>query len=323
MIPHDDAMIINHPDTGFISVAGEDSCAFLQSIITANVDTLPVTECRPSALLTPQGRVLIDMMVYRPATDRFILRCDTARRDDLLAKLRRYRLRRPIEITIEPDIRLYILLAKKTVTQAGQQTESQIIDQLGKTAGIIISCIDPRNPDLGTHILANGARASVSVDKIDIWHNARIAAGIPEGAIDLTPERALMLEAGLDHLGAVDFEKGCYVGQEVTARTHYRGLVKRRLVPIKIKGKPPIVDSAITWNEKVIGNSKTAAPSDNGMSICLALLKLSDIHAILDGGDYNNGDLAVNGNPALLAIPDWMMPLPSPSKQQAKESQKI
>ena len=154
---------------------------------------------------------------------------------------------------------------------------------IGKSAGVIISCIDPRNPDLGTHILANGARASVSADKIDIWHTARIAAGIPEGAIDLTPERALMLEAGLDQLGAVDFEKGCYVGQEVTARTHYRGLVKRRLVPITIKGEPPIVNSAITWNEKVIGNSKTAAPSDNGMSICLALLKLSDIHAILDG----------------------------------------
>ena len=130
------------------------------------------------------------------------------------------------------------------MTQAGQQTESQIIDQLGNGAGVIISCIDPRNPDLGTHILANGARARVSVDT-DIWHTARIAAGIPEGAIDLTPERALMLEAGLDQLGAVDFEKGCYVGQEVTACTHYRGLVKRRLVPIKIKGKPPI-DSAIT-----------------------------------------------------------------------------
>ena len=314
MIPRDDALIINHPDTGFISVAGDESCAFLQSIITANVETMPVTACRPSALLTPQGRVLIDMMVYRPTTDRFILRCDTARRDDLLAKLCRYRLRRPIEIAIEPDIRLYILLAKNTVTQAGQQTESQIIDQLGKSAGVIISCIDPRNPNLGTHILANGPRASASVDKIDIWHTTRIAAGIPEGAIDLTPERALMLEAGLDQLGAVDFEKGCYVGQEVTARTHYRGLVKRRLVPITMKGEPPAVNSAITWNNKVIGNSKTAAPNDNGMSICLALLKLSDIHAILDKRNDNNGDLAVNGKPASLAIPDWMMPLPSLNK---------
>ena len=314
MIPRDDALIINHPDTGFISVKGDDSCAFLQTIITANVETLPVSACRQSALLTPQGRVLIDMMVYRPAIDRFILRCDTTRRDDLLTKLRRYRLRRPIEIEIEQDIRLYILIAKKTLKQSWRHLESQTIDQLGKSAGIIISCIDPRNPDLGTHILANGAKINVSLDQIDIWHTARITAGIPEGAIDLTPERALLLEAGLDQLGAVDFEKGCYVGQEVTARTHYRGLVKRRLVPITINGTLPIVGSDIIWNEKVIGNSKTSAPHDNGMAICLALLKLSDIHAILSAGNKKNGNLLVNGNPASLAIPDWMMPLPRPSK---------
>ena len=82
------------------------------------------------------------------------------------------------------------------------------------------------------------------------------------------------------------------------------------------------MNSAITWNEKVIGNSKTAAPSDNGMSICLALLKLSDIHAILDGGNDYNGDLAVNGSPASLAIPDWMMPLPSPANNKPKNSKK-
>ncbi len=314
MIRDDEPLIIKHPDTGFISVAGDDSCAFLQSIITANVETLPVSACRPSALLTPQGRVLIDMMVYRPATDRFILRCDSTRRDDLFARLRRYRLRRPIEIVIEPDIRLYLLIANRTANQSGGKAVAQKIDPLGKSAGIIISCIDPRNPDLGIHILADGANITTSVDQIDIWHKTRIAAGIPEGAIDLTPERALMLEAGLDQLGAVDFEKGCYVGQEVTARTHYRGLVKRRLVPITMTGTPPTVDSDIIWEGRVIGNSKTAAPHDNGMAIFLALLKLSDIHAILDKGNNKKGGLVVNGSLASLAIPDWMMPLPRPNR---------
>jgi folate-binding protein YgfZ len=314
MIPHDDALIIKHPDTGFISVAGDESCAFLQSIITANVETLPVSACRPSALLTPQGRVLVDMMVYRSATDRFILRCDSKRRDDLFARLHRYRLRRPIEITIEPEMRLFLVMKNKTAAQSESQMRGQILNQLGDSAGVIISSIDPRNPDLGTHILANGDKITATADQIDIWHAARIAAGIPEGAIDLTPERALMLEAGLDQLNAVDFEKGCYVGQEVTARTHYRGLVKRRIVPITITGTPPIVNSDITWNEKVIGNSKTAAQYYNGMAICLALLKLGDIHAILDTGNDKTGNFMVNGNPASLAIPDWMMPLPRPSK---------
>jgi len=77
----------------------------LQSIITANVETLAVGACRPSALLTPQGRVLIDMMVYRLSESRILLRSDAARRDDLFTRLRRYRLRRPIDLVVEPDIR--------------------------------------------------------------------------------------------------------------------------------------------------------------------------------------------------------------------------
>ncbi len=319
---HDGPLIIKHPDTGFISVSGDDACAFLQSIITTNVETLPLSACRAGALLTPQGRILIDMMVYRPATDRFILRCDSTRRDDLFARLRRYRLRRPIEITIEPDIRLHLLIENKSVIQSGKQTTSQIMSQFRDSRDYIVSCTDPRSPNLGTHILSNGAEITATFDQIVIWHTARIAAGIPEGAVDLTPERALLLEAGLDQLGAVDFEKGCYVGQEVTARTHYRGLVKRRLVPITTTGTPPIIDSDIIWNEKVIGTSKSAAPHDNGMAIFLALLKLSDIHAILDaennrnGGECSgNGSLEINGKSASLAIPDWMLPLPRPNKK--------
>ena len=123
---HDDPLIIKHPDTGFISVSGDDACAFLQSIITTNVATIAVSTCRPSALLTPQGRVLIDMMVYRPAINRFILRCDSTRRDDLFTRLRRYRLRRPIEIVTEPDIRLYLLITNKTANQSEKKAAGQI-----------------------------------------------------------------------------------------------------------------------------------------------------------------------------------------------------
>ena len=124
-----------------------------------------------------------------------------------------------------------------------------------------------------------------------------------------------MLEAGLDHLGAVDFNKGCYVGQEVTARTHYRGLIKRRLVPLIVSGTPPPLHSDVLWNGKIIGSSRTSAPHDNVKAICLALLKLSDIHGILDLGNYTvgeskngveiheNSNLTVNSRPALLAIP--------------------
>ena len=302
---------ICHPDTGFISIAGDEACAFLQSIITANVETLPIGACRPAALLTPQGRVLIDMMVYRPASDRFLLRSDAARRDDLFTRLRRYRLRRLIDLAIEPDIRLVLLLSN-------QAAETMAIP-------MIMSCSDPRSPKLGSHCLVETHHLPAQMGAIDSWHANRIAAGVPEGSLDLTPERALMLEAGLDQLGAVDFEKGCYVGQEVTARTHYRGLVKRRLVPLTIAGDPPAIDSDIIWQGTVIGKSKTAAAftvpitgahgQTDAKSICLALLKLSDLHNILDAPADDDG-LMINGHAAELALADWMQPLPRPAKSK-------
>ena len=302
---------ICHPDTGFISVAGDEACAFLQSIITANVETLPIGACRPAALLTPQGRVLIDIMVYRPASDRFLLRSDGARRDDLFTRLRRYRLRRLIDLAIEPNIRLVLLLS----------------NQAAETIAIpmIMSCSDPRSPKLGSHCLVETHHLPAQMGAIDSWHANRIAAGVPEGSLDLTPERALMLEAGLDQLGAVDFEKGCYVGQEVTARTHYRGLVKRRLVPLTIAGDPPAIDSDIIWQGTVIGKSKTAAAftvpitgahgQTDAKSICLALLKLSDLYNILDAPADDDG-LMINGHAAKLALADWMQPLPRPAKSK-------
>ena len=302
---------ICHPDTGFISIAGDEACAFLQSIITANVETLPIGACRPTALLTPQGRVLIDMMVYRPASDRFLLRSDAARRDDLFTRLRRYRLRRLIDLAIEPDIRLVLLLSNQA---------AETID-----IPMIMSCSDPRSPKLGSHCLVETHHLPAQMGAIDSWHANRIAAGVPEGSLDLTPERALMLEAGLDQLGAVDFEKGCYVGQEVTARTHYRGLVKRRLVPLTIAGDPPAIDSDIIWQGTVIGKSKTAAAftvpitgahgQTDAKSICLALLKLSDLHNILDAPADDDG-LMINGHAAELALADWMQPLPRPAKSK-------
>ena len=133
---------------------------------------------------------------------------------------------------------------------------------------------DHRDPLLGVHILADDypaltrlADANDTISGLDMagkyidrWHVRRIAAGVPEGPIDLVPERALMLEAGLDQLGAVDFDKGCYIGQEVTARTHYRGLVKRRLVPIKVHINTPSVGSDIALDGRIIGTSRSSAP---------------------------------------------------------------
>ena len=144
---------------------------------------------------------------------------------------------------------------------------------------------DPRHPDLGWRwIGADGTApdSSAQVATTDEWQAVRIAAGVPQGPIDLQPERALMLEAGLDRLGAVDFEKGCYVGQEVTARTHYRGLVKRRIVPLAITGGHPGEGSDIHEGDKVIGRVLSHVDTGND-ALCLAAMKLSDLHRLMEG----------------------------------------
>jgi len=289
--PDSTGMIAQDESRRVIRVAGEESCDFLQSILTANVETLATGATMPAALLTPQGRILADMMILRTA-DGFLMDCDAARSDDLFTRLRRYRLRRPITLEILTDHQVW----------------------LGWNGAMMPSAAapDPRHPNLGWRWIRDGEEMpDINARTTDVgeWHALRIGAGIPQGPVDLQPERALMLEAGLDRIGAVDFEKGCYIGQEVTARTHYRGLVKRRIVPLAINGALPDEGSDICDADKVIAKMLSHAGTDDG-ALCLAAMKLSDIHRLSEDA----ATLTAGGHPARLAIPDWMLPLPAPSK---------
>jgi folate-binding protein YgfZ len=298
----------------FIHVSGAEAAGFLQSLLTANMDLIAPGQCAPAALLTPQGRVLHDMMIYHPKTPNnappndaigsYIIEVEAAGRDDLFTRLRRYRLRRPIDLALEDNLALWL-------GWGAPKSDN--------------SYTDPRHPTLGMRWLGpiNDTPPfadSGTMTDINVWHAVRILAGVPEGPVDLTPERALMLEAGLDQLGAVDFTKGCYIGQEVTARTHYRGLVKRRLVPLRLAtSTAPDPGTAITLDGTAIATTKTSAISDDngdGGAVCLALLKLSEIHAAL-AGDIT---IKVGEAKARPDVPDWMMPLPDPARTDNKTS---
>ena len=280
-----------------IRVAGAEAVDFLQSLVTANVETLPVDACQPGALLNPQGRILADMMIHRQA-DGFLLECDATRADDLFARLRRYRLRRPIELVQEDQLCVWV----------GWGADDAPDD----------AHIDPRHPDLGWRGI--GSRddmpPTIGADdmaELEAWHARRIAAGVPQGPVDLVPERALMLEAGLDRLGAVDFEKGCYVGQEVTARTHYRGLVKRRLAPLWMESAAaattPLSGATVSEGEAKLGTVLSHADTGDGV-VYLAAMKLSDLHRLMT----DDSALRIGDVPTRLAIPDWMLPLPQPAR---------
>jgi hypothetical protein len=294
-------------DAGFVMVSGVESIDFLQSILTANVATIAIGDCRPAALLTPQGRILIDMMVYRRSDQDIYLQTDHERASDLLTRLCRYRLRRPVTLEQNPDMHLILWWGYEGTVKPDDNS----------------IFLDPRHADLGCRIISTSADVPSDINgakpsSYENWQARRIEQAIPEGAIDLVPERALLLEAGLDKLAAVDFEKGCYIGQEVTARTHYRGLVKRRLLPLRCEGPPPAVGSEVIWKGKVIASSKTAAacPDHPEHSMVLALVKLDDIHAIIEQATATPGsNLVVNGQAARLCPPAWCLPLPVPPQR--------
>lgn len=283
-----------------LRLEGEGPVAFVHDILTADIASLTPGQMRQSCLLSPQGRILVEMVIYIPsqsdAQECLYIACDARQSDELMKKLKLYRLRRKITMTICEDIALIASDAPLAVEESA----------------IIVSAPDMRAPSAGYHTLLNqDAVASLTLDDISAYHGARIANAIPEGPDELIPNRALMLEAGLDLFEAVDFKKGCYIGQEVTARTRYRGLVKRRLVPVI--GTNISSGTAIMAAEKEVGTILTSAPWHNERHdemIGLASIRLTAIHDALEGKT-----LAADGTALQLAIPHHLTPLP---KAEAK-----
>ena len=280
-----------HPDKHIISLTGEDVRDFLNDILTAQINTLASDTARAACLLTPQGRILFDMMVMATADTVFLI-TEADQAAPLAKRLTMYRLRRKIEITISPNLWV-----------------GHIWGEEHAEFSVPTSCIrarDERHKALGSLVLFSETDGLPEQAEVKYWQTLRISLGVPEGAADLTPHRALMLEAGLDLLGAIDFEKGCYVGQEVTARTHYRGLVKRRLLPISASGKLTS-GQALQRGDTAVGQTGSTTSRPGAGDIALASLRLDAVQDSLAGTAELTTD---DGQIISLHIPDWMHPLP-------------
>ena len=276
--------------------------AFLQDILTADIASLGAGQMRQSCLLSPQGRILVEMGIYIPIQksdeECLYIACDASQADELLKKLKLYRLRRKITLEMCEDLTLIAY-------DDGADTDM-------KGLQIITNAPDERAPNRGHHaIITKQSLPTVTLGDYDSYLACRLLDAIPEGPDELTPNRALMLEAGLELFDAVDFKKGCYIGQEVTARTRYRGLVKRRLVPVT--GAGLITGSLIMSDDKQVG-SILATAAFKGAMVGLASIRLSAIHDA-EAGAILQIDGLPDGLAIALAIPDHLRPLP---KAEAK-----
>lgn len=288
-----------HKDKIAVKLTGDNPADFLNDLLTAQIAELPIGIARAACLLSPQGRILFDMLVVQENGAVYLV-TEEAQAEALIKRLSLYRLRRAIDITLMPDLHICHLADLESYQQANAHT-------LPRNA---ITAQDERHDSLGLLCLIPETDLPATMQDTD-WQIQRIISGIPEGVNDLTPNRALMLEAGLHQLAAVDFKKGCYIGQEVTARTHYRGLVKRRLFPISTHKTALTHGSDILLTDRIVGKLGSVAQK-NDKAVGLASLRLDAVQQSLDNQKKSGSALLSleDGTPLFLNIPSWMHPLP-------------
>jgi folate-binding protein YgfZ len=265
--------IASLPARGVIEVAGVDRVGFLQGLVSNDVSQAVPGRAVWAALLTPQGKWLTDFFIFSDG-ERLLLDCERDQISDLIQRLGRYRLRAQVSLAAT-DLRV---TAGASAPPPGQA----------------IAAPDPRLPDAGWRWL--GTTPPEVDDQEDAWDAHRLRLGMPDGSRDLEREKSVLLEAGFDELHGIAWDKGCYLGQELTARTRYRGLVKRRLVPVHVLGVLPPPGTPVLRDGAEIGTMRSGR--DNAG---LALLRLEALHPSPNGPRLHAATAEL-----IPVIPTWM-----------------
>jgi folate-binding protein YgfZ len=243
-------------DRSVLAIGGADRISFLQGLVSNDVALAAPGRSVWAALLTPQGKWLADFFVFADG-ERLLLDCETAQAPMVAARLSRFRLRSAV--AIEPV---------GHGVYAGWD---------GDPPPGTLSAPDGRLAEAGFRVLSETAlETNASEAEYDLH---RLMLGLPDGARDLEAEKSLLLEAGFDELGGVSWTKGCYMGQELTARTRYRGLLKRRLVPVTAEGGLPPSGTVLMADGREAGTMRS---SRDGLG--MAVVRLEHLQAELTGG---------------------------------------
>lgn len=237
---------------GVLELKGEGIAPFLDNLLSNNVDGANESKAIYAALLGPQGKFLFDLFILRPSPDYYLI--DTNHCEEFFQKLRLYKMRLPIEILEREDLAVF-----------------------ANFEPIPHSFPDPRNPQLGFRVFA--PIETKSDGDFEQYEAKRLELGIPDPSRDLIRDGDFALEGLLDEMGAIDFHKGCFIGQEMTSRMKRRGTLKQKLVKIHINGEPPEFDTPIFADETELGRIRT-----NNGKIGLALLRIDRAKTAMENG---------------------------------------
>lgn len=281
------------PHRSVISVAGADRVEFLQGLISNDTRKVAPGHAVWAALLTPQGRFLNDMFVVDAGQDVFYLETERERAPALARKLKMYTLRS--KVVVEDR-------------SAALEVAAVFGDDASRALGLenAVTFTDPRLPTLGVRVIAAAGQAAtllsargLSEAPLAAYDALRLPLGVPDGSRDLQVEKALLLENGFDELNGVDWKKGCYMGQELTARTKYRALIKKRLFPVRVEGTLPEAGTPVHQNGEEVGEVRSGMGDR-----ALAMLKLEAART----GPLTAGDARI-----VPEIPTWMRLPENPS----------
>jgi folate-binding protein YgfZ len=280
------------PDRGVVKVSGEDARNFLNGLITTDVTQLAPGLGRFGALLTPQGKIIIDFLITEAPAGHgggFLLDCPRALAQALAGKLGFYKLRAKVAVENLSD--------NLGVIAAWDGEPAMKPD---------LAFADPRDAALGWRILAPQDLAQkvadlVGADLVDstAYEAHRIATGVPRGGLDFIYGDAFPHETNMDRLHGVDFDKGCYVGQEVVSRMQHRGTARTRTVRVMLDGAPPEAGTTVLAGDKQVGTMGSTSGT-NG----LALVRTDRVADALDAG----AQLTAGGLGIRLTDPDAIRP---------------
>jgi folate-binding protein YgfZ len=273
-------------DRGVVRVSGEEAQKFLDGLLTCDMDRVTPQEPRFGALLTPQGKLLFDFIVFEAAPDAgggFYLDCLKFMAPDLVKRLGFYKLRAKVAIEDRSEGLAVI---------AGWGEAPKPDDEIGLIGN------DPRLPALGWRAIVS-AEDAASFAKADptAYHAHRIALGVPEGGKDFLFNDTFPHEALMDQLQGIDFDKGCYVGQEVVSRMQHRGSARTRVVPVVYEDG----FAAEPWSDVTAGGRNLGKVGTGANGRGLVMVRLDRAADALAAGET----IRAGGLPVRIEKPDW------------------
>lgn len=297
------------PNRAVLRLSGEDTRSFLQGLVSNDVEKVSNSHTIYAAMLTPQGKYLYDFFIAQDGQD-LLLDTEKSRLEDLIKRLTMYKLRARVTLTPQLD--------SEVIAIFGQPSPSELIsvmDAPGATARMTdgIGFVDSRHAGMGVRLIAKKdalitwlQEKNIASGDEDSYERHRLKLGIPDSSRDLPPERALLLENGFEELHGVDFAKGCYVGQEVTARSKHRATLRKYLHQVEATDARtlPASGTPVTVNGQEIGSLRT---SQDGIG--LAMLQWQEVEkAQQTQSDIMAGDIRITAS-----LPAWFNRIPAPA----------